>query len=263
MSDGQARKLLRKHAWRFLKEKGISTNSASILYTRNGRKQEREVYPGLSPEDAAVLVKVRKMAYRYDQMFSFCGIRFGITTLIGLVPVLGDFFEVLLCWRLIRVARKVAGGLPSWMACLMVLNLLLDLLIGFVPVAGDFADLLYRANLRNAWMFEAYMRAKSEAIQNGGFVTNPDDPENRDKWVSIRGMAGEGARMLVGPGPDHQAPRQTPAPPPSVYNQAAPPNRYPGSGPQPGLQSQRMQTGGPAGLQQQRNGGGKGQKPRR
>jgi hypothetical protein len=64
------------------------------VYDKNGRdtgktKTRKRGYPtGLSPNDAKILKKVRKRAYRLDMsLFNCCGIRFGWSSVIGIIPV--------------------------------------------------------------------------------------------------------------------------------------------------------------------------------
>ena len=61
---------------------------------RNGRdtgkkKQQKKGLPvGLSQNDAAILKKVRKRAYRLDMsLFNLFGIRFGWSSVVGIIPV--------------------------------------------------------------------------------------------------------------------------------------------------------------------------------
>lgn len=51
-------------------------------------REHRHDWLGISKNDAEILRKVRKKAYRYDQSFDCCcGIKFGWSAIIGLFPV--------------------------------------------------------------------------------------------------------------------------------------------------------------------------------
>jgi hypothetical protein len=63
---------------------------------------------------------------------------------------------------LVRAASKIDGGFGWWMWFKMIGNIGLDFGLGFVPVAGDLVDFFYRANTRNAWMFEDYLLGKAD-----------------------------------------------------------------------------------------------------
>ena len=62
---------------------------------------------------------------------------------------------------LVRAASKIDGGFGWWMWFKMIGNIALDFGLGFVPVAGDLVDFFYRANTRNAWMFEDHLFTKA------------------------------------------------------------------------------------------------------
>ena len=55
---------------------------------RNGKtkKIKRRINPKIPKADAEVLTKVKRRAYRLDNAISFCGIRFGWSSIIGFVP---------------------------------------------------------------------------------------------------------------------------------------------------------------------------------
>ncbi len=64
------------------------------IYDRHGRatgkvkKQKKGIPGGLSANDGKVLRRVRKQAYRLDMsLFNCCGIRFGWSSVIGIIPV--------------------------------------------------------------------------------------------------------------------------------------------------------------------------------
>lgn len=64
------------------------------VYGRDGRptgkvkKRKRPIPPEFSAHDGAILKKVRRRAYRLDMsLFNCCGIRFGWSSVIGIIPV--------------------------------------------------------------------------------------------------------------------------------------------------------------------------------
>jgi hypothetical protein len=51
-------------------------------------KVKKQIPDYIPEEDAVILAKVRRRAYRYDMcLFNFLGIRFGISAVWGLIPV--------------------------------------------------------------------------------------------------------------------------------------------------------------------------------
>lgn len=56
--------------------------------TGKTKKVKRALPPGLSDHDAQILTKVKRRAYKLDlSLFSIAGIRFGWSSVIGLVPL--------------------------------------------------------------------------------------------------------------------------------------------------------------------------------
>ncbi|EER38859.1 conserved hypothetical protein [Histoplasma capsulatum H143] len=66
----------------------FETVHATNLLGRPTTKKKRKAAPeGISARDAKILTKVKRRAYRLDLcLFNFCGIRFGWSSVIGLVP---------------------------------------------------------------------------------------------------------------------------------------------------------------------------------
>lgn len=69
----------------------FETVPAARLSTSRTKKVRRALPPGLSPEDERTLVKVKRRAYRLDMAFGeFCGMKMGWSSLIAIVPGIGD-----------------------------------------------------------------------------------------------------------------------------------------------------------------------------
>ncbi|KAJ2928579.1 hypothetical protein H1R20_g8495, partial [Candolleomyces eurysporus] len=117
------------------------------LYTDEQGKQQRrkrELPPGLSERDAKILRSVKRRAHRLDRGFSLCGMHFGWTFFISLVPVIGDVVNASLNYFLVRRAR--GADLP--------------------PMACGTNDVEQRyqlwANSRNAVLLEEFLRLRGE-----------------------------------------------------------------------------------------------------
>lgn len=55
--------------------------------TKKVKKRRKALPPGISTKDGEVLTKVKRRAYRLDMsLFSLCGVRFGWSSVIGIVP---------------------------------------------------------------------------------------------------------------------------------------------------------------------------------
>ncbi|KAJ8594693.1 hypothetical protein M405DRAFT_760340 [Rhizopogon salebrosus TDB-379] len=133
-------------------------------YTDNRGKQrrrKREVPPGLSARDAKILKSVQRRAHYLDKGFSICGLRFGWTFIIGIVPAAGDVADAALNYFLvIRKARQ--AELPSWLVRRMLVNNAVAILSGLVPVAGDVVMAVFKTNSRNAALLEEFLRIRGE-----------------------------------------------------------------------------------------------------
>jgi hypothetical protein len=75
------------------------------------------------------------------------GIRFGVDSVLGLIPVVGDAATGALSAYLVVRAWEI--GLPTGVIARMLGNVGVDLLVGSVPVAGDLFDVGFKANRRN------------------------------------------------------------------------------------------------------------------
>ena len=135
------------------------------------KKVKKEIPAYIPAHDADVLARARKTAYRMDYaLFTFAGIRFGWSSVIGLVPAIGDGADALLALNLILKMRKVECGLPSSVLLMMMINLALDFLVGLVPFLGDIADAAVKCNGKNVRLLEEHLDK----------VYKPDELKARD-----------------------------------------------------------------------------------
>lgn len=108
--------------------------------------------PG-APYDAAgrraALDRLDMLATVFDTAFLLPGtnVRFGVESLLRLVPGIGDAVASLLSFYLLYEARRL--GVPRLLLARMLGNVLLEGAVGLVPVAGDAFDVYFRANRRN------------------------------------------------------------------------------------------------------------------
>jgi hypothetical protein len=89
------------------------------------------------------------LAKLMDSQFRIPGtnIRFGLDSLIGLVPGAGDFSTLLVSgYMIITLAQN---GASSYVLARMTLNIMLDAPFGSIPVVGDIFDVAFKANQRN------------------------------------------------------------------------------------------------------------------
>ncbi|KAJ7788084.1 hypothetical protein B0H14DRAFT_2536949 [Mycena olivaceomarginata] len=125
------------------------------------KRRRREVPPGLSARDTKILKSIQRRAHYLDKGFSLCGMRFGWTFIIGIIPGAGDVADVSLNYLLVvRKARK--ADLPPWLVRKMLSNNAASALMGLIPFAGDVALAAFKANSRNAALLEEFLRIRGQ-----------------------------------------------------------------------------------------------------
>ncbi|CAL1716056.1 unnamed protein product [Somion occarium] len=140
------------------------------------RRRKRELPPGLSARDAKILKSVKRRAHYLDKGFRICGLRFGWTFIIGMIPGAGDAADAALNYFLVvRKARK--AELPSWLVRKMLFNNAVSLAVGLVPLAGDIILAVFKANSRNAALLEEFLRVRGEEFlkQESERMENPQN----------------------------------------------------------------------------------------
>jgi hypothetical protein len=93
--------------------------------------------------------------------------RFGWSSVIGLVPAIGDAADGLLALNLILKMRKVSCGLPQSVLLMMMVNLAIDFIVGLIPFIGDLADASIKCNGKNVRLLEKHLDTvyKPEAMK--------------------------------------------------------------------------------------------------
>ncbi|HTZ03778.1 MAG TPA: DUF4112 domain-containing protein [Xanthobacteraceae bacterium] len=113
-----------------------------------------------APYDAAgrraALDRLDLLATAFDTAFILPGtnVRFGVESLLRLVPGVGDALASLLSFYLLYEARRL--GVPRLLLARMLGNVLLEGTVGLVPVAGDAFDVFFRANRRNVALLRTH-----------------------------------------------------------------------------------------------------------
>ncbi|KAL5526165.1 hypothetical protein ACEPAG_7503 [Sanghuangporus baumii] len=135
----------------------------------NGKthKRKRELPPGLSKRDAKILRKVKNRAHRLDKGFRICGMRFGWTFVIGIIPGVGDVADAVLNYTLV-IRKAKQAEIPDWLLHRMLLHNAFSAGVGLVPLVGDVAVAAFKANSRNAVLLEEFLRIRGEE-----FLKNP------------------------------------------------------------------------------------------
>ncbi len=115
------------------------------------------VLPPLTVDVQARLRRLRRLAWLIDGVFRVPGMRFrfGLNSLVGLVPVGGD--AILGAISLYIVYEAAQLGLPRPKLMRMLANVALEVVGGSVPLLGDLFDVALKANLRNIAIIEEHL----------------------------------------------------------------------------------------------------------
>lgn len=99
--------------------------------------------------DHSEIERLRKLAKLMDSQFNLPGtnIRFGLDSILGIIPGVGDTVTLLSTIYLVGVARTL--GVPFFIIVKMIWNALIDWFIGLIPLIGDIFDVGWKSNQKN------------------------------------------------------------------------------------------------------------------
>jgi len=105
---------------------------------------------------------LRRWAHALDELVPIPGtkIRFGLDSIIGLIPGAGDATGAVLSAYTLLVGVRV--GAPPSVLLRIGGNILVDAIVGVVPVLGDLFDVGFKANKRNVALLDRYMDRPEE-----------------------------------------------------------------------------------------------------
>lgn len=112
--------------------------------------------PMASDDKAA---RVRSLARLLDSAVRIPGtnIRFGLDSLIGFVPGVGDVAGAAFSGYIVLAAARL--GVPATVLTRMLVNLATDAAVGAIPLIGDLFDVSFKANTRNAALLDQHLGA--------------------------------------------------------------------------------------------------------
>jgi len=122
----------------------------------------------LDPDTAVRLERLRGLARLMDTRWRLplVPVRFGLDSVIGLVPVVGDTVSWAVAGWIVAEARKL--GAPPDVVGRMLANNVFDWAIGLVPLVGDLLDIGMRANTRNVALLEKALGGDAEGVGRPG-----------------------------------------------------------------------------------------------
>jgi hypothetical protein len=117
-------------------------------------------HAAFQPDNIARLKTLKRIAWLVDAFFVLPGtrFRFGLNSIIGLLPVGGDAVLGLISLAIVYRAHQM--GLPPAKIGRMLANVGLEVAGGVIPVVGDLFDVAFKANLRNIAIIEEYLEVR-------------------------------------------------------------------------------------------------------
>jgi hypothetical protein len=117
-----------------------------------------------SQSRAARIARLDALANLLDTALVIPGtsVRFGLDSLIGLVPGIGDTITTLTSLYIVHEAHQL--GAPRHLIVRMLANVALDGVVGSVPLVGDAFDVLWRSNRRNMALLREHLDAQDAAF---------------------------------------------------------------------------------------------------
>jgi hypothetical protein len=101
--------------------------------------------------------RIEVMERLLENSFTVPGVnyRIGLDSVVGLVPVVGDFVTAAMGMWLVWEAKNL--GLPKWKLWRMTGTVAVDTAIGAIPFVGDAFDFLFRSNTRNLKVIKRHL----------------------------------------------------------------------------------------------------------
>jgi hypothetical protein len=109
------------------------------------------------------LHRVQRVAQLLDDRFAVPGtrIRFGLDSVLGVLPGLGDVATAAASLWLIGEAYRLK--VPRKVLLRMLINVGVDSTLGAVPLAGDLFDVYFKSNRRNAKLLQQHLERQTVA----------------------------------------------------------------------------------------------------
>jgi Domain of unknown function (DUF4112) len=113
--------------------------------------------PNMGRDPQSVRARVEALELLLERSFHIPGtkIPFGLDSVIGLVPVLGDLMTAIMGGYIVWEARNL--GMSKWQLIRMTANIGIDTALGAVPLLGDAFDLFWRSNSKNLRIIKKHL----------------------------------------------------------------------------------------------------------
>lgn len=103
------------------------------------------------------LARLQQLSDFMDRAFLIPGtsIQFGLDSIVGLIPVIGDTATVAISGYIYSFANK--AGVPRKKRLKMLWNIFIDWFVGLIPLFGDIFDVAFKANSKNVRIILAHV----------------------------------------------------------------------------------------------------------
>jgi hypothetical protein len=114
--------------------------------------------------------RLENLADWMDSRFRLPGtnIRFGLDSLLGLIPGLGDGVLALPSAYVVLAAHRL--GVSPLVLARMAGNVGIDMVIGAIPVLGDLFDVGFKANRRNVALLRRHLSERDRTVSRASSV---------------------------------------------------------------------------------------------
>lgn len=164
--------------------RGLSTNPSRTTTRSTPRSDRNRAAAGADP-------LLTNLSHWMDTKFRLpiLGWRFGLDSILGLIPGVGDTATSLMSLFLLSLAAK--SGVPRITMVRMGCNVALDYIIGAIPLVGDLFDVWFKSNSRNLKLLQdrQAMLTSTEREQLRG---------RRTDWAFVLLIMGVLLALLVG-----------------------------------------------------------------
>lgn len=119
--------------------------------------------PGIEPigyDHDEAIARIDRISKLMDSEFKVPGLplRFGLDSVIGFLPGVGDAVTGAVSLYLVNEARK--AGAPKHLLARMIANTAIDTAVGAIPVAGDVFDFAFKSNRKNARLLKRHLEKR-------------------------------------------------------------------------------------------------------
>lgn len=178
---------------------------------------------GIPAHDLKILMKVKHNAKSLDAGHRIGPLKYGKASIVGLLPLVGDFADVLLAyWDVYLPARKISKGkdMSAFKTGMKVRIVCLGC-VGTIPFVGDLADTIIMWNMRNAAALEKLLLTRAgyfETIKAHNAMAKQGSRQQRTvEYTPVRGSE----ESEVAPPPPYDGPNHGRRVPSAITNDQA------------------------------------------